>query len=620
MTVQVTEGLPLDSAQAHLIDSVDDAGEFMRWLSTKKKLAFDTETTGLDHDTDRARLVQYGDGRDGWAIPFQRWGGVVEEAVKRYEGEYVMHNLPFDWIMMKNDNITIPRYKCHDTRLKAHVLSSTGPLGLKPLAERYVDPRASAAQQALNDGIGKAGGWTWWNVPTDYTPYWVYGALDPVLTYLLDEKLDPQVRATAPKSYELELASQWVCEDMARRGTHVNREYTQSLYDKMMVYIDQVYRWCVDYYGIKPGSNDAVAEQLVQEGVNLYHRTKGGKLSVSKDVLTGIEHPLAKSVLGHRQAVKITSTYLKHYLELSTRDGRIHPSINTVGGTSKNPFEQGGERGVRTGRMSMDSPNLQNVPIRTKEGKKIRDCFDAWCRAQCGCDDPHTWIKCDFDQIEMRLFTHIADDPNMRSLFAGPIDPFLRATRDVFQDETIAKSDDRRQHMKNAFYAKLYGAGAEQFARTAGIVDTYGNLDLVTAQTFLMQLDGRYPGIRTTQREIETQSNRRRAQEGEAYVRSPLTGRKHVADAGREYALMNYLVQGTAGEILKMKMVQIDHAGLSQYLTLPVHDELDFDVPTHMLSDVMATIHDVMNDEHMLSVPVTATTSIGKSWGSVEDV
>jgi DNA polymerase I-like protein with 3'-5' exonuclease and polymerase domains len=288
MTVQVTEGLPLDSAQAHLIDSVDDAGEFMRWLSTKKKLAFDTETTGLDHDTDRARLVQYGDGRDGWAIPFQRWGGVVEEAVKRYEGEYVMHNLPFDWIMMKNDNITIPRYKCHDTRLKAHVLSSTGPLGLKPLAERYVDPRASAAQQALNDGIGKAGGWTWWNVPTDYTPYWVYGALDPVLTYLLDEKLDPQVRATAPKSYELELASQWVCEDMARRGTHVNREYTQSLYDKMMIYVDQVYRWCVDYYGIKPGSNDAVAEQLVQEGVNLYHRTKGGKLSVSKDVLTGI--------------------------------------------------------------------------------------------------------------------------------------------------------------------------------------------------------------------------------------------------------------------------------------------------------------------------------------------
>jgi DNA polymerase I-like protein with 3'-5' exonuclease and polymerase domains len=135
-----------------------------------------------------------------------------------------------------------------------------------------------------------------------------------------------------------------------------------------------------------------------------------------------------------------------------------------------------------------------------------------------------------------------------------------------------------------------------------------------------MQLDGKYPGIRKTQREIETQANRRRAQEGEAYVRSPLTGRKHVADAGREYALMNYLIQGTAGEILKMKMIELDHSGLGRYLVLPVHDEFDLDVPTHMLPDVMATLGDIMNDEHMLSVPVTATTSIGQSWGSVEDV
>jgi DNA polymerase I len=620
MIAQVTEGLPLDKAQAHLVDNVDDAGEFMRWLSTKKKVAYDCESTGLDHDTDRPRLAQFGDGRDGWAIPLHRWSGVLEDAVNRYEGDYVMHNAPFDWIMTKHLGITIPRHKVHDTHLKAHVLSSTGPLGLKPLAERFVDPRAGAAQQALNDGIGKHGGWTWANVPTDYEPYWVYGALDPVLTYLLDEKLDPVVRAEAPTSYELELGSQWICEDMARRGTHVDRAYTQDLYDKMMVYIDQVYHWTVDNYGIKPGSNDAVAERLVHEGVNLFKRTKGGKLSVAKDVLATISHPLAQSVLGHRQAVKITSTYLRHYLELSTRDGRIHPSINTVGGRAKNPFEQGGEAGVRTGRMSMDGPNLQNVPIRTKEGKKIRDAFIAYCHALCGCGDPHTWVKCDFDQIEFRLFTHLADDPEMRKIFDADVDPFLQATRDIFQDEAIAKSDDRRQHMKNAFYAKMYGAGVEQFARTAGIYNNVGDLDLVAAQAFLLNLDARYHGIRTLQRQIETQANVRRVNEGVAYVRSPLTGRKHVADENRAYALMNYLIQGTAGEILKMKMIELDHAGLGKYLTLPVHDEFDLDVPTSELPEVMDTLHDIMNDENMLSVPVTATTSIGQRWGSVKDV
>lgn len=620
MTTQVTEGLPLDSAQAHLIDSVDSAFELMRWLSTKKRIAFDCETTGLDKDVDRPRLVQVGDGRDGWAIPFERWGGVVEELVQKFEGEYIMHNLPFDWAMSHKERITIPRRKCHDTRLMAHVLSSTGPLGLKPLAERHVDPRAGAAQQVLNDGIGKHGGWTWANVPTDYEPYWVYGALDPVLTYLLFEKLEPQIRAEAPASYELELASQWVCEDMARRGAYVDRVYTQALYDSLDQYAAQVYQWCVDAYGIKPGSNDAVAERLVAEGVQLYARTKGGKWSVAKEVLAGIEHPLAQGVLGHRQAVKIVSTYLRHYLELSTRDGRIHPSINTVGGRSKNPFEQGGEAGVRTGRMSMDGPNLQNVPIRTKEGKRIRNCFAPMCYPGCGCGEPHSWIKCDFDQIEFRLFTHIADDPEMRKLFDAPIDPFLQATRDVFHDVSILKNDVRRQYMKNAFYAKLYGAGLEQFARTAGIRDEYGDIDLVAAHTFLLNLDTRYVGIRSLQRETERLANTRRMTEGEAYVRSPLTGRKHVADEGREYALMNYLVQGTAGEILKKKMVELDHAGLGEYLILPVHDEFDLDVPTHMLPDVIPTLHDIMNDDKLLSVPVTATTSVGQRWGSVEDV
>jgi len=616
----VREGLPLDSAQAHLVDSVDDAAELMRWLSTKKKIAYDTESTGLDHDTDRPRLAQVGDGRDGWAIPLHRWSGVVEDIVRRYEGEYVMHNLPFDWIMTRHLGITIPRHRCHDTRLKAHVLYSTGPLGLKPLCERYVDSRAGAAQQALETGIGRHGGWTWATVPCDFEPYWVYGALDPVLTYLLDEKLDPQVQAEAPLSYQLELAVQWVCEDMARRGAHVDRAYTQDLYDRMGTYVAEVADWCTQYYKLKPGSNDAVAQRLIEEGVHLTKRTGTGRFSVDKDVLADIAHPLAQAVLGHRQAVKISSTYLRHYLELSQRDGRIHPSINSVGGRNKNPFEQGGEQGVRTGRMSMDGPNLQNVPIRTKEGKKIRNCFDAACSSACGCGDPHTWIKMDFDQIEMRLFTHLAEDPEMHKLFDGPVDPFLQSTRDIFSDTSIAKDDLRRQHVKNSFYAKLYGAGVEQFARTAGIRDENGDLDLPVAQAFLTRLDQLYPGIRSLQRDIETQANVTHQREGESYTRSPLTNRKFVADEYREYALMNYKVQGTAGEILKIKMVEADQAGLGPYMILPVHDEIDLDVPPAVLDDVMTTLRDVMNDASLLSVPITSTMSIGERWGDVKDV
>lgn len=615
--LEVNEYHPLSEARAHLIETTDDAMECLRWLSNKTKIGFDTETTGLDHDLDHARLVQVGDAMDGWAIPFERNAMLVDDIVKRFEGEYVMHNAPFDWIMMKNGKVNIPTRKIHDTRMQAHVLSSTGSLALKTLSQLKVDANAAAAQQALNDGIGKHGGWSWENVPIDYEPYWVYGALDPVLTYRLDEIQRPQVLAEAPLSYQLELAVNWVCERMARKGARIDMEYTREFADKLSTYVVQVEKWCAENFGVKPGSSDAVAEILLRDGVELTQRTGTGRWSLDKNVLSSVQHPLAAPVLARRQAQKIVSTYLIHYLENRLGDGRTHPSINTVGGTAKNPFESGGAgRGVRTGRMSMDDPNLQNVPVRTKEGKKIRNCFIA--SPDC------SWVKCDFDQIEMRLFAHLAEDQGLIEAFhaaaRGGVDMFLGATREIFGEPTIVKADIRRQHTKNAFYAKLYGAGVERFAQTAGIYDEGGNLDLAVASAFLTRLDQLYPGIRTYQRRVEADAYARRVAEGDAYARSPLTNRKHVADEGREYALVNYVVQGTAGEILKMKMVECDQAGLGDFMILPVHDEIDLDVPKDQLDDVLVTLRDVMNDPDLLSVPITTTTSVGERWGSVEDV
>lgn len=603
---------PLTEARAHLVQTVDDAYELMRWLSNKTKIGFDTETTGLNHDTDRARLVQVGDAMDGWAIPFERWAGVVDDLVRRYEGEYVMHNAPFDWSMMQNGGINIPTHKIHDTRLKAHVLHSTGPLGLKPLAQRYVDPRSAAAQQALETGIGQHGGWTWENVPVDFEPYWVYGALDPVLTFRLDEVLDPQVRLDAPHSYELERAVIWVCERMARKGAKIDREYTARFMDQLSSHAGEVEAWCETYYHLKPGSSDAVADQLLRDGVPLYLRTPGGAWCLDKNVLGPLEHPLAQAVLSRRRAQKVISGYLRHYLADSARDGRVHPSINTVGGNAKDPFESGGAKGVRTGRMSMNDPNLQNVPIRGVMTKRIRNAFVV--------EDGHTWVKSDADQIEMRIFAHLANDPALLRAFAGDVDVFTAATREIFSEPHVTRDDPRRQRVKNSFYAKLYSAGVEQFALTADIRTPSGELDLPAASAFLGRLDHMYPGIRRLQQSVYEHGARTAREEGEPYVRSPLTQRRHVADAGREYALMNYMIQGAAGEILKMKLIECDQAGLGDFLLFPVHDEIDLEVPDDQLSDALATLHDVVNDQTLLSVPLTWTTGVGKRWGDVEDV
>jgi DNA polymerase-1 len=608
--VHVTE--PLERARAHLVRTTDDAAELLRWLSTKTVIAIDTETTGLDHDTDHARLVQVGDAMDGWSIPFEWFWGLVRDIVDRFRGTYVMHNATYDHTMLSNGGIVIPTHKIDDTRLQAHVLSSTGSLALKNIAQRLVDPRAAAAQQELSDSLGRNGGWTWETIPVDFGPYWQYAALDTILTKRVWDIQTPLVNADAPLSYQLEMAVSWVCEKMARKGAKLDREYTALFAEELTGYIVQVEEWCKTNYNLSPGSTVPVVAALERDGVQFNKRTATGKISIDAEVLSGINHPLASAVLGRRQAQKIVSTNLRAYLELSERDGRVHPSINTVGGNRKNPFESGGGRGVRTGRMSMDSPNLQNVPKHTKEGDRIRNCFVA--------DEGNQWVKFDFGQIEMRLFAHLSKDPELIKLFHTDVDPFLGATRQIFRDETISKEDIRRQRMKNAFYAKLFGAGTDQFARTAGIRTQSGELDLSEASAFLIRLDQMYPGIRAFQREVEAIANLRKMQEGEAYIRSPLTNRKHVADDGRVYSLVDYIMQGTAGEILKMKMLEADQAGLGEFMILSVHDEIDLDVPEDQVDDAVETLQMIMNDDKLLSVPLTAVGSVGQRWGDLKDL
>lgn len=594
--------MSLDDVQITLIDTIEDAWEFTRWLSTRDRVAFDTETTGLDITRDRVRLVQFGDAQRAWVIPFERWSGLVYDVVARYDGRYIMHNMPYDAGMCENHNLRIPKSKIRDTRLQLHVLESTGSLALKNVAKRLVDPRADAGQRQLDEAIGARGGWTWATVPYDFEPYWLYAGLDTVLTYRVDEQLWPRVQAEAPRSYDLEAAVVWVALKMQRRGVRVDREYTARLAGELTTYADEVERWCQENYGVYPGSNQDVAAILDRE-VGLTKRTGTGALSVDKEVLGELTHPLAQAVLGRRQAVKLVSTYLSHFLELSLHDGRIHPSINTVGGTGKNPFEPGGSTGVRTGRMSMNNPNLQNVPVRTKEGKRVRRCFVP--------DEGNTWVKCDADQIEMRLLAHLAHEQRMIDAFVSEGDFFVNLARDLFAEPDFQKSDPRRQMVKNGGYAKIYGAGIAKFAKTAGA-------EYAEAAAFMQRFDALFPDTPRWIREVERIGQRRLDDEGVAYVRSPLTGRRHVADPGRLYTLVNYLIQGTAGEILKLKMVEADHAGLGDFMTIPVHDEIDFDVPLDRLDDFKITLSDVMNDDKLLRVPLTWSTEMGPNWGECE--
>ncbi|OFW55814.1 MAG: hypothetical protein A2Y75_05205 [Candidatus Solincola sediminis] len=591
----------LDDVQLHLVDDFETATELMRWLGSRdaeRLIAVDTETTGLIIGKDKIRLVQVGGHEHGWAIPWNLWGGLFHNIVQRYTGQYVFHNAPFDVGMLGAqgaESVSMPLHRIHDTLVMSHIVEPHMLHGLKRQAGRHVDAAAAGAQATLDKAINsRSGGWGWDTIPIDYAPYWQYAALDTVLTRHLFDVHAPVVQWQAPIAYELEMAVLWVLYRMSRRGVHVDVDYAKQKYDSFMSYVETASAWIQENYKVKPGSNAAIIKILQGEGFIFDKKTESGAFSLDKEVLGFIDHPLAATVLNYRQLQKLSSTYLRHFIEEADADSLLYPSINSLG--------------ARTGRMSMQNPNFQNLPRRSEQNRgaeAVRNCIDA--------RPGNSLLFCDFGQIEMRLLAHMSRCQPMIDAFRNTEhDFFVTLARQIFADPNLGRKDKRRQITKNAGYATIYGAGIPKFAKTAGVSEE-------DAHTFFSRWNGLYPEVKSFQKEVDRLAWQRQRDEGVPYVSSPLTGRRHVGDTNKVYALVNYLIQGTASETFKTKLVQLDALGLGAFMTIPVHDEIILDVPDAQLSDVVNSVSSVMNDDTMYSVPITASMAHGKRWGMKVD-
>jgi DNA polymerase I-like protein with 3'-5' exonuclease and polymerase domains len=590
--------LSLDNVSLHLIDSFDEVQEFFRWLSRGQRthVAIDTETSGLVIGQDHVRMTQVGWTDAGWAIPQHRWSGILEDLVARFDGRYVMHNAKFDFGHLVEDGIEIPTHKIDDTRIMSHILEPNFPTALKSQATRYVDPMAAAMQATLNDAIGKRGGWTWGTVPITYAPYWQYGALDPVLTAHIFEHHWPLVQAEAPDAYELENAVQWVIYRMERYGAHIDTNYAKNAYNTFMHDCEQIDKMCKDTYGFTAGQNIQIIKQLQEEGHVFSKATASGAVSLDKEVLGGIDHPLAQAVLRRRQRQKLATTYLHHFITETDENHLIHPSINTLG--------------ARTSRMSMERPNLQNLPRKSEQNKDaetIRNCFDT----RYGPDGK--LLFCDFDQIEMRLLGHLSQDAGLIKAFHSENDFFVELARAIFMDPDLVKKDPRRSVTKNVGYAEIYGAGIAKMAKTAGVPEEQ-------VRVVKTRFDTLYPGVKRFKNAVEHLAWQRKRDEGISYAKSPITKRHHVADENKVYALVNYLIQGTAAEVFKKALLKLDSAGLGKFMVVPVHDEIVLDVPLTHFNEAVEALRDNMNDRTSFAVPITASVASGYRWGAKEDL
>jgi DNA polymerase-1 len=575
---------PLQDVQLYLVNSIDAAGEFKRWLGDRRRdvLGVDTETSGLHPERDDLRLVQIGDLHTGWAIPWEQWGGVALEALNSYTDPLVLHNSSFDARFLKTHAKWNPPWeRIHDTLTQAHIADPGRPKGLKPLADRLIDPQATAGQKMLDKAMFD-NKWDWGSVPVDFPYYWVYGALDPVLTCHVHKKLHSVVGHIP--SYALELSAVRICAEMMLHGIKIDIDHCTTKSTELREWVKEMRSWVRDAYEVKNlTSNRQVIERLLQDGVPLIKKTRTGQYALDKEVLEAIAwHPLADAVGKVRRAEKTCGSYLDHMIELADEDGYVHCNINTLGAI--------------TGRMSITDPAFQTL---FRNDRTVRNGVIP--------SEGNVLVAIDADQIEARLMAHFSNDPGLIDAFRSDEDFFCNIASMIFNDK-VEKNDMRRDLTKNTVYGKCYCAGPEKMAQTAGVAPEVG-------YAVFDRFDHLYPGVSSYANEIINNAEMERAYGRTAYIETPY-GRRIPAPPDKVYPLVNYSIQGPAAEILKRGMADIEAAGLSEYLVLPVHDELVMDVPKDLANDVLHTVEKILTNTTDYKVPLTWSGDIYEErWG-----
>ena len=334
---------------------------------------------------------------------------------------------------------------------------------------------------------------------------------------------------------------------------------------------------------------------FVEQGIPVVKKTASGSPSTDEEVLTelALDYPLPKLILEHRRLTKLRSTYLDKLPTMVDRDGRIHTTF--------------GQAVAVTGRLASSDPNLQNIPTRTPEGRRIREAFV-----------PRTgWsiVDADYSQVELRIMAHLSQDEGLLSAFARGEDIHRSTASEVFNVPLDQVTPNERRMAKVINFGLIYGMSAFGLAQQMG-------LDRKVAQNYVDQYFHRFPGVKRYMEKTRALA----AEQG--YVETAFGRRLWVPDirasrpmvrAAAERAAINAPMQGTAADVIKRAMIAVDAwlrgEGLESRLLLQVHDELVIETPPEEMERVKTKLPELMAGAATLSVPLIAEVGVGKNWG-----
>lgn len=589
------------------IDTPEKRASLIEQLTRQKEVCFDTETTNID--ATQAELVGIAfswKAHEGYYVPFpedqKEARALVDEFRPFFENPYITkiaQNLKYDALVLRRYHVRIEGYY-FDTMIAHYLLEPELRHSMDYLAETYLEYKPVPIENL----IGKRGK----NQKTmrDVDPSQVtdYAAEDADITFQLKEYLEPKLKdeeVLHDLYYKVESPLVHVLVDMEYEGINLDSEflhhYAKELKDDIAGLEEKIHEIAGVKFNI--GSPKQVGEVLFDKMGLPYKgsKTKSGQYSTNEDKLTDLaaDYPIVNEILGYRGLTKLLSTYVEALPKMvHPQTGRIHSSFN--------------QALTATGRLSSNNPNLQNIPIRTEEGARVREAFIPR-------DGNHLLLAADYSQIELRLIAEISKDEAMVEAFKDGKDIHRATAARVFEVPYDEVTREQRYRAKTVNFSIIYGAGATNLSRQLDIKRT-------EAKELIEQYFKQYSGLKQYMDDMVEYARKH------GYVKTLIGRRRHLRDINSKSSLarsnaermaINTPIQGSAADMIKIAMVNVHNLlRAKDYATrmiLQVHDELIFDVPKEELDEVKPQIMELMkNALPDLDVPILVEAGVGKTW------
>lgn len=594
-------------------ETVTSMEQLMRWNERLHQASFyavDLETTSLNYMDAQIVGIAITD-RPGSAayIPVaHRYLGapdqldrdavlnVLKPMLEDDKPHKIGQHIKYDMNVLGNYGITLKGI-AFDTMLESYVLDSTANRhDMDTLAEKYLDYRTIHYEDVTGKGKDQ--------IPfecVEIEQATAYAGEDADVTLRLHETFLPRI-ASEPKLLavltELEIPLIPVLSAMERRGVFVDAQKLHAQSKELANRLQELEEQAIVLAGMpfNLSSPKQIQDILYTKlGLPVREKTPTGQPSTAESVLQelALDFPLPKLILEYRGLSKLKSTYTdKLPQQINARTGRVHTSYH--------------QAVAATGRLSSSDPNLQNIPIRTEEGRRIRQAFIApdGCRI----------IAADYSQIELRIMAHLSGDEGLLRAFRQGEDIHRATAAEMFSVPVKLVTNDQRRSAKAINFGLIYGMSSFGLARQLGI-------DRTQAQSYIDRYFQRYPGVKTFMEQTREQARARRYVEtvfGRRLYTPDIDSRNSQRRQGAERAAINAPMQGTAADIIKRAMIGVHsnlmREGLAATMIMQVHDELVFEVSEDHLERACHVIVETMTAAAQLSVPLEVQIGTGANW------